>query len=103
MNSSKEMREAKKLMKLLFLASRGGTTRAKIISLLINSPLNAHQLTKNTGLDYKTVTYHLDVLLKHKIVVKEGDGYGALYRPSKYFYTHLEVFNEVVGSDKVST
>jgi len=43
-------------------------------------PKNAHQLTKELMLDYKTVQHHLRVLEKHRVLATINKGaYGAAY------------------------
>lgn len=63
----------------LIAGTRGGTTRAKIIKEIKESPCNANQLSKNLNLDYRTIRHHLDILLKNKLVTVIGDGYGQAY------------------------
>jgi len=46
--------------------------------------MNAHQLAKFLGLDYKTIKYHLELLEKHGLVEKVGYGYGAVWTVSKF-------------------
>ena len=67
----------------LILGSRGGFTRMRILKSLRESPCNAHSLAKRLGLNYRTVKYHLDLMVKHGLVEKVGDGYGAVYVLSK--------------------
>nr|KJR72955.1 MAG: hypothetical protein TU35_08770 [Thermoproteus sp. AZ2] len=64
---------------LVFAATRGGQTRLEIVKALRDRPMNANQLAKALGLDYKTVRYHLEVLAKHGLVEKIGDSYGAIW------------------------
>ena len=100
MSNERERREIRKLFKLLFLTSRGGITRVRITTALLSSPMNANQLSRALNLDYKTVIHHLEVLTENSLVVKEGEGYGALYRPSSFLKLHFDIYQEIVGNFK---
>lgn len=76
----------------LIAGTRGGDTRARIIDLLIQRPYNANQLSKELGMDYKTIRHHIDVLLKHNIIVTEGDKYGTMYFLSSQMEANLDEF-----------
>ena len=41
--------------------------------------MNANQLAETLHMDYKTVRHHLSVLLKNRLIVGEGEGYGTMY------------------------
>ena len=43
--------------------TRGGLNRARIINVLSDSPMNAHQLSQELELDYSTIRHHLEVKL----------------------------------------
>ncbi|ABP96110.1 MULTISPECIES: winged helix-turn-helix domain-containing protein [Metallosphaera] len=101
MGDDRERRQVKKLFIFLFLASRGGNTRIRIVNALLKSPLNANQLSNLLSLDYKTVQHHLDVLMENMIITREGSGYGALYKPSKSFMMYIDVFNELISDIKM--
>lgn len=78
------------------MGSRGGPTRAKILRLLAERPMNAHQLAEALGVNYRTVTHHLNVLLENGLIVAEGPKYGTLYFPSKTFIEHIDVFTKIM-------
>ena len=50
----------------LIAGTRGGVTRARIITALKDSPSNANQLSTLLKLDYRTVRHHLDILLNNQ-------------------------------------
>ena len=54
--------EAKRLLWFVFAGTRGGLNRMKLILALKNQPLNANQLAKELGLDYKAIQHHIKVL-----------------------------------------
>ncbi len=66
-------------LRLSLLASRGGPMRARILVILSKTPLNPLALAKALSIDYKTALFHLEKLQKQQLVVKKGDGYGAVY------------------------
>ncbi|MDP2666648.1 MAG: winged helix-turn-helix domain-containing protein [Candidatus Diapherotrites archaeon] len=66
-------------LRLALLASRGGGMRGRILVTLAKQPLNPLALAKQLGVDYKTSLYHLEKLQKQNLVLKKGDGYGAVY------------------------
>lgn len=80
----------------LIAGTRGGANRARILRLLARRPCNAHQIAEALGLNYKTVTHHLELLGKHELVVKAvEDAYGAPYFLSKLMEHYLPVLEEI--------
>lgn len=67
--------------------TRGGPNRVRLLLAVADRPRNANQLAELLDLDYTTVRHHLNVLLDHDVVVRTGDGYGAVYRPTDKAYT----------------
>ncbi|HLC92721.1 MAG TPA: winged helix-turn-helix domain-containing protein [archaeon] len=82
----------------LFLigATRGGPMRARIMRLLLQKPQNPNMLAQMLGVDYKTVTHHLDVLKKHNWVIGSAQKYGETFMPT---FTREEraVFEGIMG------
>ena len=82
----------------LIAGSRGGDNRARIITLLHDRPLNAHQITEALGLNYKTVRHHLKVLHEHDIVMTMGRGkYGAMYFLTPSIEKNYDTFEDIWG------
>jgi DNA-binding transcriptional ArsR family regulator len=93
----------RKLLWYLIAGTRGGSTRALILKLLIDRPYNANQLTDAMSMDYKTIRHHLEVLVKNGVITVEGDKYGAMYFISKAMEANLDEFNQIWGKiDKQS-
>ena len=63
----------------LLLASKGGRTRVRILKSLMKKPGNIYEISRRLGLNYRTVKYHLDLMLDHGLVEKVGNGYGSIY------------------------
>ena len=70
-------KEVRILFLYLFVNSRGGPSRLKIVSLLRRRHLNANQLSIELGMDYKSISHNLDVLKKNNLVDKSDARYGA--------------------------
>jgi len=69
-NSNKQ----RKLLCYLIKGTRGGETRALILKNLSERSYNANQLANILKLDYKTVRYHLDILIKNNIINLDKKG-----------------------------
>ena len=95
--------ETKKLFWVVFITTRGGLNRIRIISHLRNIPSNTHQLATSLGIDYKLVQHHMKNLEENNLVTKVGNNYGATYFPSVLFEEGQAVFDEIVAKlNKVS-
>jgi DNA-binding transcriptional ArsR family regulator len=92
----------KKLLWWIFGVSKGGPMRARIVRTLNERPYNANQLAAELSVDYKTVRYHLDILLKNKIIDGMEEGNIVMYFLSdemeKSYPEFLEIF-EKLNSD----
>jgi DNA-binding transcriptional ArsR family regulator len=69
----------KNLLWWIFGVTKGGIWRAKIIQSLKDKPANANQLANSLGLNYTTIRYHLDMLVKHNLVKKMEEGGITMY------------------------
>ncbi len=81
---------------LLFVGSRGGTNRIRIMSALRKRPRNKNQLAKELGIEYKLIQHHLKVLEGNNLVTKFGKNYGVTYCVSELFMNNEIVFDEIV-------
>ncbi len=88
---------AKRLLWFVFMGSKGGLNRMRLISVIRQKPLNANQLAKELGLDYKAIQHHIGVLEKNNLIAKVGDRYGATYYMSTFLEVNLEAFDEIVS------
>ncbi len=89
--------ELKKSLFWLLIASRGGDTRIKILSLLLNNPTNRNELSKSLGLNYRTVTHHLSVLSENNLI-REDQRYGGLVYVNSMFEVELKkIIGKLIG------
>ena len=88
--------ETKALLWYLFVGTKGGQTRVRIISQLQNKPSNKNQLAKDLGMDYKGIEHHIKTLEKNNLVTKIGTKYGATYFVSQLFEEGEAAFDEIV-------
>jgi DNA-binding transcriptional ArsR family regulator len=79
----------------VFTGNRGGPNRARLVVALKAQPMNANQIAQKLNMDYKTVRHHLQVLLKNRMVVEAGDGYGAMYFISPELEQNYDEFNKI--------
>ena len=80
----------------LIAGTRGGSSRAKIIRALKESPQNANQLANLIGKDYRTIRHHLRVLEKNKLIISAGDKYAATYFLSPEMEENYAMFEEML-------
>lgn len=91
-----------KMVLWFFVAgTRGGANRAKILNLLKDMPMNAHEIAKTLNLDHKTVSHHLKILSKNDLIEKAEKTYGAEYRLSQIMNSNQNVLAEIM--EKIGT
>ncbi len=90
----------KELINIL-MGETGGKTRMKIIDAILTMPSNANQLSKQLKLDYKTITYHLNIICNHKYATREQFGKITFYYPSDKLIKKLDEYNEIKGKIKI--
>ncbi len=84
----------KQLIYFLIAGTRGGELRARIIFEINKKPLNANQLSKKLKCDYKTITHHIDILTKNKLITKQGN-YGGIYFLSETMQNFFQEFEKI--------
>ncbi len=97
---SENPQQIKMLLWSTFAGSKGCINRVKIVSQLKKTPLNANQLSKQLGLDYKVIERHLEILEKHELVIKVGNRYGSTFFLSSLLESNLKLFDEVADKSK---
>lgn len=79
----------RRLMVYLFIGTRGGQNRAKIVDLLSGEPSNPNKISEKLKLDYKTVQHHIKLLAENGVIVASAkETYGAIYFFTPYFEKH---------------
>ena len=89
--------DSKRLLWFVFVGSRGGLNRLRIISILKKTPLNTNQLAKELGLDYKAIQHHIKVLEKNNMITKVGEKYSIMYFISTFLGANMETLEEIEG------
>lgn len=85
----------RQLFWLLFVGTRGGSTRSEIMRFLREKPSNANQLAEALNLNYKTVRHHLKILLDNELIVAKGEGYSVMYFLSPLMEQNYVLFEEI--------
>jgi len=88
--------QTKGLFWYLFVGTRGGQNRVRIINQIRNRPSNKHQISQDLHLDYKLVEHHLLALEKNNLVTRMGEKYDAVYFVSVLFGESELIFDEIV-------
>ena len=79
----------------LILGRKGGKTTTMIIDRILEQPYNLNQLSNELGLDYKTIKYHMKLILKSKLVVQGEIKYGSLYYPTQKLINNLKDYEQI--------
>ena len=89
-------KHANEIFSSVFTGMGGRYTRLRILCEIVETPLNARQISQNLELDYKTVSYNLKILLKNNLVLRKGEGYGDLYYPAEIVMQNLPTLYAVI-------
>ena len=101
-NGQSEENPRFKMILWMFIAgTRGGANRARILSLIKETPMNAHKIAKSLNLDHKTVAHHLKILTKNEFVKKAEKTYGAEYHLSDIMSKNQNALEEIM--EKIGT
>jgi predicted transcriptional regulator len=85
----------KRILWYVFVGTRGGPTRIKIVEMLRKRPYNINQLKTELSMDYKSIQHNIKILEENKIIVPEEKKYGTMYFMSQLFEQAAEVFEEI--------
>src|SRR5574340_1228276 len=88
---------AKNLLFYVFVGSRGGSNRIRIIESLQILPKNTNQLANELGLNYRAIQHHIEVLEKNNLITKVGEKYGATWFVSPFFEANKEAYDEIMS------
>ena len=86
--------ENKEMVDLL-LGRKGGKTTMRIIDQLLYRPHSITQLSKTLKLDYKTIQYHIELILNIELVEHNDKKYGTLYYPTKKLINNLKEYEQI--------
>ena len=94
-----EMGSIKNILYWLIANSLGGLNRGRILNELFKKPENANELSNSLNIDYKTIRYHLEILINNNLIESAGPGYGKTYfiteelmKNKRYFY---DIWNQI--------
>ena len=87
----------RRAMMYIFVGTRGGYNRVRIVELLREEPMNSNRIAERLDLDYKTVQHHLRLLQENDVIVASSPRgtYGAVYFLTPYVEKHLEVLRRI--------
>lgn len=82
----------------LIVIRNGGENSIRIIDEILVKPTNANQIANRLHLDYKTVTYHLNIICSHNYLIKEKFDNHYSYFPSEKLIRSLDEYNRIKKS-----
>ncbi len=86
----------RRMMVYIFVGSRGGQNRARIVDMLRGDPSNPNKISEKLQLDYKTVQHHIRMLEQNGVIVASSKGsYGAVYFLTPYFEKHFDIISRM--------
>ena len=84
----------------LIAVRSGGMNSIRIIDEILIKPKNANQIANILNLDYKTVTYHLEIICNHDYLIKEKFNNNYSYFPSDKLIKNLDEYYRIKESIK---
>ncbi len=84
----------------LLAGSKGALNRLRIIGILGQKPMNLHELSKQTGLSYKTAQHHIELLVENNLLSRTGNKYGAVFFVSDQLKAHDALVKKLVDAQK---
>lgn len=89
------MTELKQELSFLMLGQQGGENRIKILELLKERSYNLNQLATKLDLNYRTIKYHIDIMLEYGMIESSGEGYGQVYFISPELEENYEILEDM--------
>lgn len=89
-------KQTRKLLLYLFTSTRGGYSRLKIVTLLLDKPYNTHKLAQELQMDYKAIQHHLQVLEKNNLISRTGERYGTIFHLSNFLEINISALDEAI-------
>ncbi len=90
-----------RLMWWLFVATRGGEMRLRIMKSIMENPKNANQLSSEVGVNYRTIEHHLKVLVENHLVMIMGNGYGKTYFLGEIAQNNSNILEEIMNQSNM--
>jgi DNA-binding transcriptional ArsR family regulator len=69
--------------------------RAKILNLITDTPMTTNQIAIALNLDYKTITHHVKILSKNKLIIKMGKNYEIKYELTQIMKENQSLLNDI--------
>jgi predicted transcriptional regulator len=79
----------------VFISTRGGEMRIKIIKSLLEEPKNANRLSDSLNVNYRTIEHHMKILSSNNLIMVQGEGYGKVYFPGQILINNIKILREI--------
>jgi predicted transcriptional regulator len=80
----------------IFFSTKGGKSRIIILELLLERPYNINAISIKTGLSYKNVQYHIEILEKHGFLSRTDGDFIKLFLISDKLIENISSFREII-------
>jgi len=88
--------EIRKYFRQIFTGMSGRFTRLKIISLISQTPTNAHKIAHELQYDYTTIQYNIKILEEHGLINKYSNEYGEPYHVTHFLQENILSLEDVI-------